>query len=264
MKKYYYISKFAIENELAYNSWYWSGIVGFILKILVTYFFWNSIYLNRNYVGGLTLNSMLTYVIISMILNQLNIFGTGRTLSLMIARGEVAIELIRPYNLILKIISYNNGQKVVEIVKNILAIFLIGIIFIGISTPNNIHTWIIFCISSILGIVLMQLIDLCIGMLAFWTTNTWGLLILRNSMLSVFSGALLPLDLFPQLFQNICNWLPFKYVIYVPISIFIGYQQIDISIINLFLIQILWIFIMIFILYLAWRKAMRVVTIFGG
>lgn len=72
---------------------------------------------------------------------------------------------------------------------------------------------------------------------------------LRKATITIFSGMIAPISLFPMWFQNISKYLPFKELIYTPINIWLGqvsYQEIVFVIIK----QIIW----GIILYLIARK----------
>ena len=74
----------------------------------------------------------------------------------------------------------------------------------------------------VLSFILLYLINYCIGITGFWLTKTEGLrrgfLIVRD----IFAGSFLPLTLFPEIFQKILFFLPFQFITYVPIRVFIG------------------------------------------
>lgn len=262
MKKYFFVSRNAIQNEIAYKNSYWASIIGILLKMFVLYFLWLSIYSSHSMVGIYSFSGMISYMIVSLILNQLNSFCSGRILSLMIARGEIAVELIRPYNLVIKLLFHNFGVKFVDIIKYVFIITLSSILFLPLKLESSIISWCFFIFSSIIGMISVQLIDIILAMLAFKTTNTWGILILRNSLLTIFSGAMLPLDLFPKWFQSIAVCLPFKSAVYDPINI-LNSSSFSYMFNTLFF-QLGWLLILSIIVFVSYNLAVKKVMIFGG
>lgn len=99
---------------------------------------------------------------------------------------------------------------------------LFAIWFVGIKLPQSLESCGLFIISVVLGILIGTQLDLIIGILAFWTVNIWGLRLLRESVIQFCSGALVPLSLYPQWFQEISMFLPFQSMVYVPVSIYTG------------------------------------------
>jgi len=63
---------------------------------------------------------------------------------------------------------------------------------------------------------------LIVGIGAFYTTSTWGLQCFKQALMAFFSGALIPIELMPTGLEVASNLMPFKSMIYFPISIFLG------------------------------------------
>lgn len=70
-----------------------------------------------------------------------------------------------------------------------------------------------------------------VGITGFYTSSIWGMQLFRKSVISIFSGIIAPLTLFPNWFQNLANILPFKELIYTPINIYNKFIKILITII---------------------------------
>ncbi len=66
-----------------------------------------------------------------------------------------------------------------------------------------------------------------------------------------FAGALLPLDLFPKTFQSIANLLPFRFLVFFPIQIFLEKETHPFE---GFLTVIVWIIVLYFILQFGLRR----------
>lgn len=88
--------------------------------------------------------------------------------------------------------------------------------------PASIVDFILFLIIVVLAVVVVYFFELIIGMIAFYTNSIWGVEIFKRAILSVFSGMIAPITLFPEFLQKIANVLPFKDCIYTPISIYFG------------------------------------------
>lgn len=262
MKKYFYVTRNAIQGELTYGASYWTSLFGILIKMTTSYYLWQAIFGNRTEVGGYNFSEMITYVLLSMMLSQLNAFGAGRMLSLMIARGEIAMELVRPYQLIVKLLFYNMGVKIVEVIKYTIIMWFISSFFFKISISGTFFIWMLFIASSLLGMITIQLIDVLLSMLAFKTTNTWGIWILRNSLFTILSGAMLPLTLFPRWFQKCAYILPFQSAIYAPLNIITS--RCNNNILYSVFLQTLWAIILVIFVSISYKRAVKKVTIWGG
>ena len=119
---------------------------------------------------------------------------------------------------------------------------------------------VIFIFQVLLGIFIVQLMDLIFGLLAFYTVNTWGILILRNGLFSLASGALLPLSFYPENIANILKLLPYSFAVNFPVNILLK-RQVNFE---LFWIQLAWIPILSAFIAFLWYQAKRRLVILGG
>lgn len=221
LRKYWMFAKSQMQISTAYSAWYWAGSFSIILRLLIMYYFWHAVYENRGTIENMNLSMMITYIVVAMLL-QTYIGGAGNDLAEQIKNGNIAVDLMRPYDLIFKIISLDIGGKVTSFVRETVPMLVIAIFFIKISLPVSLDVVLLFLASSLLGIGIGAMFDLIIGVLAFWTVNVWGLRVLKEGVITFFSGALIPISLFPNWLETISHYMPFQYMIFVPVSIYTG------------------------------------------
>jgi len=58
-----------------------------------------------------------------------------------------------------------------------------------------------------------------LGALSFWVTKTMALLNLYFGLFSLLSGYLLPLPLLPRFIARAAEWLPFRFMLSVPVEL---------------------------------------------
>jgi ABC-2 type transport system permease protein len=85
----------------------------------------------------------------------------------------------------------------------------------------------------------------------------------RRGITDFFSGAIIPLSFFPAGLKTVSDILPFRGIVSVPATIFIG-QMSESQILVTFAVEIAWIVGLWYIARLIWHFAMRKVTIHGG
>ncbi|MGM9986967.1 MAG: ABC transporter permease [Bacillaceae bacterium] len=263
MKKYIEIMKMQMKMETAYLAWYWADMASSILRLVILYYFWMAIYQNQSDIQGMSFQSMMTYIVLATILEGYS-QGIGNELAQDIKQGNLAIEFIRPYHYIAKLLSMDIGFKISRLIRNVLPIIIISALFLDFQAPKSIGVFLFFLLSSIFGMIIGSLLDLIIGVLSFWTINIWGLRVLREAIIRFFSGALIPLTLFPLWFQNMSMFLPFQSLVYVPVAIYTGTLPASSSTLVLVGMQVGWIILLSIIVSLMWKMAVRKVTIFGG
>ncbi|MNG07490.1 hypothetical protein D3C84_907930 [compost metagenome] len=121
----------------------------------------------------------------------------------------------------------------------------------------------LFIVSTLLAILLGSQIDLIIGVLAFYFKYTFGLRMMKGAILALFTGALIPISLFPDWLRFIADVLPFKYMVYVPVSVYMGTLSWA-DTITAILIQLGWLVGIMAFIRVIWAVALRKVTINGG
>ncbi|MFD1358768.1 ABC transporter permease [Fictibacillus halophilus] len=262
MRKYIEFARVQMQVHAAYSAWFWANTFSVLLRMLVIYFFWRAVYSNRSEIESLSFDGMITYIIIAMFL-QMFVSGVGRELAHTIKDGNIAIELMRPYHLITRLIAMDIGDKVIYFIRGALPLGILAFVFMDVALPATWQSGILFFLSALMGIWIGTFFDLLIAILAFWTINLWGLEVMKEAVVSFFSGALVPLILFPEWFQNVSLFLPFQAMVYVPVAIYTGIltgTEAWLAVGS----QLIWAVLLFGLLRVLWSVAMKKVTIFGG
>ncbi|MGT2942155.1 ABC transporter permease [Streptococcus constellatus subsp. viborgensis] len=259
MSKYIHITRLALITQLQYKSFFVATLIRTFIQVLVSIFVWKTIFFTQSQVNGYTLETFTTYIIFANLLGNLNSFSIGRDLSIMIVDGNITGELLYPYSLITSLFFQDFAVKIVEIVKFIPILLVIPLLQGQLYLPNW-QTGLLFLFSSLLGMFIILLLDLGFSLTAFFTANTWGVLILRNGLFSLASGALLPLNFYPENIANILKLLPYSFAVNFPVNILLK-RQVNFE---LFWIQLAWIPILSAFIAFLWYQAKRRLVILGG
>lgn len=115
-------------------------------------------------------------------------------------------------------------------------------------------------ILLVLGaMVLAQLYKTCLGFIAFWMTDAYGIFQVSEMLIFVFAGYIVPLFLFPRLFEVISYILPFSFMIYFPVAAASGLLTTS-QLLLVMLGQACWIAIFIFFYILLWKNGLKIFT----
>jgi ABC-2 type transport system permease protein len=76
---------------------------------------------------------------------------------------------------------------------------------------------IFFPLSLIFAFLISFCFDYFIGLIAFYTESVWGLSITKEIVITVFSGALIPLQFFPEAIRKVLLILPFQAIYHTPL-----------------------------------------------
>ncbi len=237
-------------------------IFNFIIEITVYVFIWLAIYNKGNQILGMTFEQVTTYYILVVSLNPIISWGINETMGNAIREGEILRELLNP----ISYFNYYFGIRIGELIESIIVgiiTFIICALLFGVLLPSSLLNFIFFIIVISLSVVVVYFFELIIGTSAFYTNSIWGVEVFKRAILSIFSGMIAPISLFPEFLQKIANTLPFKDCIYTPISIYFGELN-NIEIIQVILKQFIWILILYIIAKILFNKAVKSVTVNGG
>lgn len=256
------LAKMQFKQYNIYKSNFYLFTLNRIVEVVVYIFVWQAIYNQTGNAGGFTITQMVTYYILVISLSAISTWGINEDMAHSIRTGRINKELLNPITYFQYYFGINLGELLFALVIGI-ATFIICGIFWTFSLPINIQNFILFITVILLGIPITFSLQMIVGTIGFYTNSIWGMQILRKSVISIFSGIIAPLTLFPIWFQNMANILPFKELIYVPINIWLGQVSTN-EIIFSIAKQIIWGIILYVIAKKFFNHAVKKITINGG
>jgi len=96
----------------------------------------------------------------------------------------------------------------------------------------------------------------CIEQIAFWADNVWSLLVMLRFSTSFFGGGLIPLELFPPQFREATQYLPFPYLLSMPIQIALGRVTAEHAVQGL-LVLLAWSVLALFLMKSIWKRGLK-------
>lgn len=237
-------------------------IFNFIVQITVYVFIWLAIYNNGNQILGMSFEQITTYYILVVSLDPIISWGINEEMGESIREGEILKELLNP----ISYFKYYFGIRIGELIESAIVgviTFIICVLLFGVVLPQGIINFCAFIVVISLSVVIVYFFELILGSSAFYTNSVWGIEILKRSILSIFSGMIAPITLFPEFMQKIANILPFKDCIYTPISIYFG-ELSNLEILQVIGKQLIWIVLLYIIAKVLFNKAIKNITINGG
>ena len=259
-----YAALFAMIPKLfmAYQIWFWVGLVLSVISMAILVFFWKAVYGDTSEIAGLQLNQTLQYILLAFIFRPLTdndlVWDFGSNLR----EGTIVHHLLRPINFQGMNYAQNLGTLVTRLTLNI-PMAVVAVLLFGLRFPHDIATWAAFLVSAMLGFTVMFFFNWFLACFTFYTTEIWGLGVLIEGMTFFLSGALVPIVMMPARLQNIVMAVPFAQALGVPISLLTGITPLS-DAPQVWLTQIIWIFAMWLISTLFFRVAVRKITVQGG
>lgn len=262
MKKYLIIINNSLQEYFTFRLNFLLWRIRVIVSVLITYFLWLSVYQSENTFFGYSKSHMLTYVLVSLFINGI-VFSTQTfQIATEINTGSLSNFLIRPVNYF----YYNFARDIADKIVNgffstlefILLIFILNPPIILVKNPLNL---IIFFLFILCASILYFELNVILSFIGFWSHDTWAPRFLFFILITFLAGNYFPLDILPTQIYNILKFLPFSYLLYYPLTIYLG--QLKPEIIFNFVVVIIWIIILNLIVKSLWKKGLKVYTAEG-
>lgn len=256
-----YLKKSFLRKS-AYRFDHLMSILSTCLRIFIFWEIYRTLYGTRQEVDGITMAMVTTNVILSMGLDV--VFGMDDNfIPGKIHDGSIATELLRPMSIKGRMIAENMGSSVFKLIFHFIPALLIAQIMIGILPPASPMMFMCFLISALLGYGVMWSISFALQMLSFWVITTWSITTLKNVVINIFSGTMLPLWFMPEWMDRILRFLPFSSIYFTPVQIYLG-QLSGAEILEKCGIQIIWILIIYCAGDILWKCGQRKLVVQGG
>lgn len=262
IKKIWAIAKQNAQEGLYYRFDLLLYIFNYIVEITVYTFVWLAIYNTGNQISDMNFKEITTYYILVISFNPIVFWGINEMMGESIREGEILRELLNP----ISYFNYYFGMRIGELIEAVIVAiltFIISSLIFDVLLPSSLLNFIFFVLLIALAVVVVYFFELILGITAFYTDSIWGIEMFKRAVLSIFSGMIAPIILFPKFLQKIANFLPFKDCIYTPVNIYFGKLE-TMEILHIILKQCIWIIILYIGAKILFKKAIKNITINGG
>ena len=272
LSNWWVIFRIALEERLAYRGDFALGTLMRFLPMITQVFLWWAIFesIGNGVAGsrivGYSFHEMIAYYLLSMLARAFSSMpGLASNVSKQIRDGDIKKYLIQPIDMLGFLFLTRTAHKVayytVATVPFALVFFLCRGFFAG-GWPEP-SVLVAFLLSLILAFLLGFLLDLCIGLVGFWFLEVSSLLFVYMLLNFFLSGHMFPLDLLPEPWLSIVQFIPFKYLAYFPAAVFLGKVPAD----SLWLeiaIEAAWVVVLLLLARWLYLRGLRRYSGFGG
>jgi ABC-2 type transport system permease protein len=250
-------------NTLAYRLRYYTGIITYFIYVSVYYFIWKAIYANSASIEGFDFGHMLTYISVGWIIRSFYFNNIDQDMAYAVAEGKMAMDLIKPVNQQFMSIAIALGESVFRLGLLTLPTAVVLLLVYPIRRPASVLHFAGFFASVLLSFFIVAAVNFGVGTFAIRLKSILGLLRAKYFLLELFSGLLIPISFFPRIFQDIFSVLPFQYISYIPVLIYLGKIS-GLGILRALALQVFWILVLLALGDALWRWSSRKITIQGG
>ena len=263
MRKYLFILKATLMENLQYV---WNILLGFITFFMLLFVFmnlWDYIYSDSvNLINGYTKNQMIWYVILTeMIWFSCRNATLSHQISNDIKSGSIAYGMNKPYNYIAFIISKHLGEIALRSLLFLVAGLTIGYLFLGSFPVLQLYQIPMIIVSLLLGILINTFLKMSISVLSFWIEDSTPFHWIYDKMIIVL-GIMFPVEVFPLWAQPMIRFTPIFVVTYGPAKLIIDYSTG--MALQVLLSQLIYFVISLGFLILIYQRGVKKLNVNGG
>ncbi|MEK7571069.1 MAG: ABC-2 family transporter protein [Patescibacteria group bacterium] len=234
-----------------------------IIQLAGTYALWLTLLAQGDSIFGYTREMLITYILGVYLITSIVASTRTTEIGTDILNGNLSNYLIRPLNYFGYYIARDIGDKFANILLTlgeltILFLLIHPVLFI----QTNILILLGFLLALFLALCLQFILYVLVSILAFWSDDVWGIRFIYLVVASFFMGAYFPLDMLPEPFFSIFQALPFQYLLYFPLKIYLGEMPL-MSFITGMLVCLLWIIVLYLVTKMLWQKGIKSYTAYG-
>ena len=131
------------------------------------------------------------------------------------------------------------------------------------SAPKDAVSVVLMGMSVILGYFVLWQISFIVQTWCFWLFSVWGIMTIKNVIVNILAGSMIPIWFMPPLLRKVVSYTPFEAIYFTPIRIYLG-ELTGSEILYSMTIQIFWIMVLYLIGDFFWKKGIRKLVVQGG
>lgn len=196
-------------------SLFGSAIVPAVLQLVL----WHSVFKSSGATqfAGMSYAELLSYTWTSLLFTQIRGGNYDFSLIEMIRTGNLNNYLLRPVGVVEFVYFRGLGEKLIVAIFCLLMGF-VACLFTSLSPMNLI----LGMTLALMGNIIHYLLGSALAAAAFYWENAFAILMVKNMVISLLSGELLPLSLVPVQYEWVWKYTPFYLFVYGPTQIALG------------------------------------------
>lgn len=263
LRAYLAVARGAFMVGVIYRFGFIFTIVGNVVYMAVAYFLWRSIYAGTTTLRGLTFPETFLYVALGSAVFILLKTYADWYLAYEIREGVIALYLTKPLDFQLFTLANALGSGLMNLTAITLPTAFM-LVFVFHVTPPAGPGLLLFPVSLALAFLISFNFDYFIGVLGFYSESIWGLSITKEIIVTALSGALIPLQFFPEALRNVLLVLPFQAIYHTPLMLITRPNQGWEVLLPMLGLQAAWAAATFILARLFFNQAVKVLRVAGG
>lgn len=243
-----------MKDTLAYRGDFIIGMLSSALvPVAIQLMLWNAIFKSsgQGTFGGMSHAELLAYTWTSLLFTQIRGGDYDFGLIEMIRTGTLSNYLLRPVGVVEFTFYQGFGQKLLT------AAFCLVLGFIAtFFTPMSITNLILAIMLAIVGNIIHYIFGAALAAVAFYWENAFAILMVKNMVVSLLCGEVIPLTLVPAKWAFVWKSLPFYLYVFGPSQVALGKWDHSMWAMQMG-IGIAWILAFALIMHLSWSFSIK-------
>jgi len=214
-------------------------------------------------VGRFGESQFVAYFLAMFIVRQLTGSWSVWLINMEVRDGTLALRMLRPVH---PLLSYAMSSLAELPVRGLLAVPA-AIVALGVLAHDQLTsdpvTWALWAVSILGGWLLTLFANFAIGCLALFIESSTKVMDVWLALYFVFSGYMVPVELFPARLRAAIDWMPFRYQLGLPVELMTGAHD-HAAAIALLGRQWLLVLVMALVVAIIWKRGARRFAAYGG
>lgn len=263
VRKYLAIFQTAFQNSISWRGAFWFYIALNFLPLLAYYYLWTAVFQQRATAAGFSYEAMLTYAVIATVFARLTWASPEYGVMENIREGTLTKYLVQPMSYFgyywSSRLAFRTFGTALTLPFTLLVVFLIRD---HLLLPPETWRWLAILATIPLAFTLQFLFGMALGLLSFWILEARYFQYIKETLLALLGGAMLPYAFFPDAVQSVLSFLPFRFIASFPVEIYLGRVN-TADIFQGIIMAIVWIGLLLALTMTMWQRGLRRFVAFG-
>ena len=259
---YFTVVRLGVKSKLVYRLGAFLNTLGVLVEFLMRILVWVAL-LASGIQFDTTLAQMVTFMVLSLILESIVSSSSGSYIGRRIRDGSISMDFTRPIHLRNYLFFSDIGNNIFTVLCIFLPVCIVVSLGFGFLGPASPLQFAAFLVTALFGLVLKFYYSYLLGLFSFWLLHnpftSWHF---RN-VETLFAGLFMPIWMYPDWLAAITRFLPFRYFTYEPMTFYLGKAPVE-SLWRVLLIQAVWLIVLYAAERLLWRRACHKLIVQGG
>ncbi|GAB4118898.1 MAG: ABC-2 family transporter protein [Roseiflexaceae bacterium] len=262
MQVYLMVARQAFRRSATYRAAYISGMITNTFFGAMLCYVFLAVYGSRSSMADYSVNDTITYLWVAQAMISIGGAWVTADLSRAIRSGDVAVELMRPWNYYFFWLSQQLGERAFNLILRGIITYSLGVMLFAARLPA-LADLPGFLVALAFAVLISTALNFLWNASAFWFLDNQGVVTIGSVLTMFFSGFLVPLAFFPPWLATIAQILPFRAITSIPIEAFLGKLR-GAELLLALGVQLFWVVLLTLAALLLMRRAMHKLIIQGG